>query len=447
MTYLGIDIGTSSICGVVYDSATGRTVSITRENSASFPDTDPLKAFAQDPAEIYNIALDILQNIKTKGLTIDAIGICGQMHGILYVDELGLAVSPLYTWQDTRGDKEYKDNLSYAEFLSEKTGYKVSTGYGLVTHFYNIINGLVPKGAKRICTIMDYIAMRLTDRKSPIIDPSNAASLGFFNMKELTFDTVMLESVGIKTNILPDIVRSSPLVGMYESSPVFAGIGDNQAGFIGAIKDKSRSILLSIGTSSQISVFIPEYNEVPNLEIRPLPIGGYILVGAALCGGTSFNMLMKLYKQIIEKYGGVDIPDKELYSLMEAVPYRDVSKDDILVDTKFCGTRNNPHIRGVIKNISIKNFTSENLILGFLRGISHELYCYYQAMPLSLKKSKDILVGTGNGIRKNPLLQHILGKEFDCNLIVSKQLEEAAYGACLYCKKLLTEYNQTTMSS
>ena len=42
------------------------------------------------------------------------------MHGILYADENGAAVSPLYTWQDERGNLEYKDGATYAEYLNSK---------------------------------------------------------------------------------------------------------------------------------------------------------------------------------------------------------------------------------------------------------------------------------------------------------------------------------------
>ena len=46
-------------------------------------------------------------------------------------------LSPLKIWQDGRGDLPYKDSLTYAEYMSKKTGYPLATGYGAVTYFYD----------------------------------------------------------------------------------------------------------------------------------------------------------------------------------------------------------------------------------------------------------------------------------------------------------------------
>ena len=57
------------------------------------------------------------------------------MHGMLYVDIDGNAVSPLYTWQDGCGNRVLEEGKSSAQILKEKAGASAS-GYGLATHFY-----------------------------------------------------------------------------------------------------------------------------------------------------------------------------------------------------------------------------------------------------------------------------------------------------------------------
>ena len=47
------------------------------------------------------------------------------MHGIVYIDGHGNALSPLITWQDGRGDLSYRDGLTYAEHLSKASGEHV----------------------------------------------------------------------------------------------------------------------------------------------------------------------------------------------------------------------------------------------------------------------------------------------------------------------------------
>lgn len=106
----------------------------------------------------------MVREFQSQYKDIKGIGITGQMHGIVYTDIQGNAVSPLYTWQDGRGNLNYRENQSYAAYLSDITGCPVATGYGLVTHFYNVQNRLVPTNATKLCTIMDYAVMKLSGK-------------------------------------------------------------------------------------------------------------------------------------------------------------------------------------------------------------------------------------------------------------------------------------------
>ena len=430
MNFLGIDIGTSSICGIVYNTVSKDIVSIAKINNTDMLSCNVWEK-VQDANAIVDIVLDLIQELRIQYPDIKGIGLSGQMHGILYVNAEGEAVSPLYTWQDMRGSLLYKDGMSYAAYLSKQTGFPLSTGFGLVTHYYNKVNSLVPQNAVKLCTIMDYTAIRLTGKCEPLVDCSNAASLGFFDKEKLAFDKEALWNVGIDNSILPEIGKAFSRVGHYENISVYTAIGDNQASFLGSIRDIRHSIHITVGTSSQISVYSDDYVNVPLLDTRPLPGGGYILVGAALCGGCSFSLLKKFFSETIKLYTGEEMDDTDLYKIMVSVPYKEVQEDDIRVETLFGGTRSHPEKRGKIMNISCLNWHPENLIRGFLEGMSQELYDFYQLLPNSIRERKTILVGSGNGIKRNPLLCQILEERFKCHLQVSACREEAALGACI----------------
>ena len=430
MNFLGIDLGTSSICGIVYNTVSKDIVSIAKINNTDMLSCNVWEK-VQDANAIVDIVLDLIQELRIQYPDIKGIGLSGQMHGILYVNAEGEAVSPLYTWQDMRGSLLYKDGMSYAAYLSKQTGFPLSTGFGLVTHYYNKVNSLVPQNAVKLCTIMDYTAIRLTGKCEPLVDCSNAASLGFFDKEKLAFDKEALWNVGIDSSILPEIGKAFSRVGHYENISVYTAIGDNQASFLGSIRDIRHSIHITVGTSSQISVYSEDYVNVPLLDTRPLPGGGYILVGAALCGGCSFSLLKKFFSETIKLYTGEEMDDTDLYKIMVSVPYKEVQEDDIRVETLFGGTRSHPEKRGKIMNISCLNWHPENLIRGFLEGMSQELYDFYQLLPNSVRERKTILVGSGNGIKRNPLLCQILEERFKCHLQVSACREEAALGACI----------------
>lgn len=431
MCFIGIDIGTSSISSVAYGLKKKKIESVTIANDSVIGSEVPWEKI-QSPERIIEIVEGIMEDFSSRYPDIKGIGVTGQMHGMLYLDEQGEAISPLYTWQDGRGNQLYRNNKTYAAFLSEETGYALATGFGLVTHFYNQVNGLVPDGAKQLCTIMDYVVMKLSGQKAPLTDYSNGASIGFFDMENLCFDHVALEKVGIDISILPKLSESATCCGYTKQHiPVYSAIGDNQAAFLGSVKDIHHSIHITVGTSSQISVYSDKYIKIPELDTRPFPGGGYILVGAALCGGQAFVMLKNFFEQILQTFQ-IKLPDDlDLYHVMTSVSYKEDSCDLPIVETLFDGTRFAPWKRGQIENISLSNFTPENLILGFLKGISRELHDFYQSLPEEIRNEKDVIVGSGNALKRNPLLCRAFEELFGCKLSFPLYQEEAAFGACL----------------
>ena len=215
----------------------------------------------------------VLDSFRASHGSIGGIGVAGQMHGILYVDGAGRAVSPLYTWQDGRGERTRAGGKSHAGFLSEALGQRLSTGMGFVTHYYNAANGLVPEGARRVCTIADYVAMRLAHAAAPVMDTTMAASLGCFDLHRLDFRRDAMQKLGVEESFFPSVSKSYAALGEHEpGTPVFPGLGDNQASFLGAVGDVRHSVLFNVGTGSQISLFSGECLEIPGDRHASVPL-------------------------------------------------------------------------------------------------------------------------------------------------------------------------------
>ena len=263
MKTLGIDIGTTTISAVVLEDTQVLT-DITMKNE-TFLEPTFVGEKIQDANRILGTALSIVEKMMEEYPDIERIGVTGQMHGILYLDENGDAVSPLYTWQDTRGDFPHKKEAgeeTWAEYLKRKTGYFVASGYGLVTHAYNLGGNLSNKmqdiisRAVTCCTIGDYIAMKLCGLKTPVMDKSNAASIGFFDVEKGCFDSSVLEQIDIKSEFLPKVAEN-PLLGQYQGKvDVMIAIGDNQASFLGTVEDIEDTLLINMGTGGQISLYV-----------------------------------------------------------------------------------------------------------------------------------------------------------------------------------------------
>lgn len=429
MYYIGIDIGTTSICGVLYDAVTSQMESVTIKNNSTLSGKE-LDERLQNPERIYEIVESILMRYIISGKEIGGIGVTGQMHGMLYTDGNGKAISPLVTWQDGRGNRKINNSETYVETITKRSGYPVATGYGLVTHFYNQHNRLVPPEAAHLVTIMDYVTMRLTGNTTPLTDPSTAASLGLFDKSKLQFDKEALRKLGIDSVLAPTVATDKSPVGFYEGIPVFPAIGDNQAAFIGSVANKEEAVHITVGTGSQISVYSPTYIDIPTLDTRPLPGGGYLIAGAELSGGYSMALLKNFFVEVVKQITGATPNDEVMFDAMSTMPTG--GDAPLKVETQFDGTRQNPEKRGSITGISSTNFLPGNLVEGFMHGISEALYAYYRLLPESLRANKKMIVASGNGLRKNQRLREVFETTFHLPMVLSSSEEEAAYGAALF---------------
>jgi sedoheptulokinase len=214
-------------------------------------------------------------------------------------------------------------------------------------------------------------------------------------------------------------------------TPVFPGLGDNQASFLGAVSDVRRSVLFNIGTGSQVSLFSEECVELPGIDTRPFPFGGYIGVGAALCGGRAYALLHDFFERTLRLFGGSGSGDAGAASwdVMNAAGLS--GADRLTVDTRFNGTRMDPSLRGSITGLGPATFTPQHLIAGVREGIAAELLDFLALFPAELRRAATMLVGSGNGVRLNPALQGIFEKRLGMKMRIPEHREETSFGAAL----------------
>jgi len=467
MQVIGVDAGTTSVCGVLLDTKTGETRRvISKEHNAALALETPDEAL-QDPQLILRMVEEVVSELETVAQQQDsggsaggagAISLTGQVHGILYVDKDGRAVSPLYTWQDGRGRRlapgsaAAGEKLTWVEWASRKSGYRLPSGYGILTHLINSAEGRVPESAVFLTSILGYLSMRIAGEHVPRIDATDAHSLGLYRRREGTFDQRASGLLGIDTVSLPVVVPAGTLLGRTAGgSAVYAAVGDNQAGLIGAVKEPRTSVLLNVGTSGQMTVYLPParstksggradaalnagdetlHGWVGSLEVRPFPGGGSLLSGASLSGGSAYRLLEHLFRDICTHYTGTD--PGSLFELMNTIDYQSLDVQQRLeVHTQFFGTRSDPQARGSISGIGKSNFSHAFLVEGFLRGITSELHGFYLQLPEAHRKEHRTIVAVGNAMRRNPLLRNMAAEIFELQLVIPEESEEAAHGAAV----------------
>lgn len=102
-------------------------------------------------------------------------------------------------------------------------------------------------------------------------------------------------------DFLPKVISDSAVAGMYKGSiPVSVAIGDNQASFLGSVRDMENSVLANVGTGSQITFAAKRAEIMPGLELRPCTDGYLLQVGSSLCGGRALALLEEFFRKTAE---------------------------------------------------------------------------------------------------------------------------------------------------
>lgn len=422
---VGIDVGTTTVSAVIYDIDNCEQVEsfCAPHNSYVYSDFRS----EQDVSLIIEKTEKLLYHILDSYKSVVSIGVTGQMHGIVYIDKEGKAVSNLINWQDKRGDKILKDKKTVCQKIFDITNETISTGYGICTHYYNILNGEVPKNAVSFVSIMDYFVMKICSLKKVTVHSSVASSFGLFDVRKNQFMYEKLLLLGIEKDFLPSVTSESIVVGKVREIPVSIAIGDNQASFLGSVSENSDSILINIGTGSQVSS-VSEYCEVyGDIEIRPFIENKYLICASALCGGYAYSMVENFFRSYILSMGMENISQYKIINQLAKDAYEKGEKG-LDIDVSFFGKRSDPNLRGSIKMIDNQNFTPANLVLGVLKGMCNELYELYSLFPQ--KKSK--AVASGGAIKKNDILKNLIAKTFNMSVDTSKVREETATGVSLF---------------
>jgi len=375
-----------------------------------------------------------------------AVGVTGQMHGVVVLGSEGQPLTNLITWQDQRCDTAFLDALHRA------TGIRgLRTGFGAASLAWLRKNRLLPDNAAATAAIHDHVVQRLCGLSRPVTDPTDAASWGLFDRRTGTWRTEAWIACGIRPELLPRVrpcgdcagricPNTAAATGLPVGTPVAVALGDNQASLLAALHDRTpeRVLALTLGTGGQLSAVMPADFDPPEppedaaFEYRPFPGRRVAAVAAALCGGSSFAWLVTTVRTWCRELG-LPIPaEGALYELLDRLG-QDADGGGLEVSPRFLGERHVPEDRAWIKGIARTNFTPANLARALAVGTVRNLK---EMLPTACFEGRDRVVGSGNAIRRLRLLQQAASETLGLPLEISAMREEAAVGAALLAKPL-----------
>jgi sugar (pentulose or hexulose) kinase len=453
---LGIDIGTSTITALALDTSRGEILAVaTAANQAeTTAEEDKARGCSEwDVRRMAEQACDCLRQVAERlahrRSELAGLGITGQQHGVVIVDGRLRPLTLFVNWQDRRGEDPYAGTartvvqqaaLLAGEDAPRRTGCRLHTGYLAVTLLWLKTKGVLPQTGTA-CFVMDYFAALLTGQR-PVTDATCAASSGVFDVAGGDWDRELIAALGLPASLFPPVRPSgerlgevvpsmASLTGLPEGLPVFIGIGDNQASFLGSVAGRDETLLVNVGTGGQVAAHSERFIWDPLLETRPFPGGGYLLVSAGLAGGRSYAVLEGFFRQAgVQLFGhsGSEPLYPLLNQLAAGVPR---GADGLHCEPFFTGTRYTPELRASWTGVSAVNFTPAHLTRALLEGMARAFRSGHEAIATHLSSPRKCLVGAGNGLRENPVLAAIVAEEFGLPLAVPIHREEAAFGAAL----------------
>ncbi|HHX45651.1 MAG TPA: hypothetical protein GX714_16970 [Chloroflexi bacterium] len=450
--FIGLDVGTTSVSAVALDMEAARPLAtVSLPHGAGRAGAAPGRA-ELDLDALWGAAQEALGAVAARASgagSIGGVGVTGQMHGLALVRPDGTPLAPAITWQDQRATERDATGKSYLQRFTEEAGGAAAfvrmgalpaTGYLGPSLYWLRRHGRLPPPPAIACLIPDAIVARLT-QSPPVTDPTNAASTGLFDVLSGTWDRDVLRRLALPPEPLAPVRASGEAagtlaegvarrVGLPAGMPVSVAIGDNQASYIGSVREATDTVLVNIGTGAQASVLTDAFAHVPGIEARPFPGGRYLLVGAGLYGGASYALLRGLFQRIGEAFWGTG-EDAALYERMNALAARvPPGSDGLRCTPLFAGTRTDPEVRGSFQGMSIDNMTPGHLARALLEGIAEQLAALYDTMR-RLAGPRANLVGAGNAVERNALLARILATRFGLPLHLPALGEPAAVGAAL----------------
>jgi sugar (pentulose or hexulose) kinase len=219
--------------------------------------------------------------------------------------------------------------------------------------------------------------------------------------------------------------------GLPVGLPVCNSVGDNQAAVLGSVPVGEPAIQINIGTGGQINWPIERFLRVEAMDTRYLPFGRYMLVGAGLAGGDAYAWVNRTAADWFRALGR-EISSDEIYQRMNALAAEiPPDCDGLRCEPTFRGTRRQPLVRGTFSGITNENFTLGHISRAVLQGIAEGMHWFYDHAGAHRPDALDRIVGSGNGLRTNPLLVDAIRRSFGREVWLPLHHEEAAYGAAL----------------
>jgi len=442
MYFLGIDVGTGGTRALVIDEV-GRVVASATEEHHAF--ASPRIGWAeQDPSDWWRacgVAIPkALALGNLGGDQITCVGLSGQMHGAVLLEEQARVVRPALIWCDVRTEKQSRDLTTQigAERLIQLTCNPALTNFTLTKclwvrenetqHWKKVRSVMLPK---------DYVRLQLTgERATDMADASGTLLLDFAHR---CWSKEMLEAVQMDESLLPNLYESPDVcgqvsaagaasTGLRSGTPVVAGAGDQAAGSVGIGVVSPGAVSATIGTSGVVLAATDSPALDPGGRLHTfchaLP-GRWLVMGVTQAAGLSLRWFR-------DQFGKSTEDQFESYENLTAEAAKIAAGCDGLLWAPYLMGERTPHLdpaaRGMLVGLTASH-TRAHVIRAILEGVAFSLrdaFTIFNEIEVPVKS-----IRLGGGGARSALWRQIQADAYGHRVETVEAEEGAASGAAI----------------
>ncbi len=437
---LGIDVGTGGTRALILDEK-GRVISSATEDHRAF--VSPQIGWAeQDPCDWWRacgVAVrHALAQANLRSDQISCVGLSGQMHGAVLLDEQAHVVRPALIWCDVRTEKQCRELTAQigAENLIQLTCNPALTNFTLTKCLW--VRENEPENWRWVRSLMlpkDYVRFQLTGERAT--DVADASCTLLLDVAHRRWSKEMLKLVQMDESLLPGLYESPEIcgqvsdagaaaTGLQKGTPVVAGAGDQAAGAIGMGVVSPGTVSATIGTSGVVLAA----TDRPALDSRgrvhtfchAVP-GRWIAMGVTQAAGLSLRWFR-------DQFGSGE-PRQSYESLTTEAASAPPGCDGLLWAPYLMGERTpylDPAARGMLLGLTASH-TRAHVIRAILEGVAFSLrdtFTIFQEMEVPVTT-----VRLGGGGARSALWRQIQADTYRHPAETVEAEEGAAYGAAI----------------
>jgi xylulokinase len=435
--FLGIDVSTTASKALLMDEK--GEVLATASHAHTLQTPKPLWS-EQDPNEWWQAVTAsiraVLEKAGVTGEAVAAIGLTGQMHGLVLLDDAGQVLRPAILWNDGRTQAqcdEIHQRVGKEKFI-QITGNVALTGFTAPKILWVKENEPdVYSRARHVLLPKDYIRYRLTGEYA--MDKADGAGTVLFDLKKRNWSDELLGMLEIPRSWMPPTfegpeftgqvnAEAAALTGLKPGAPVAAGGGDQAAGAVGVGAVEPGIVGLTVGTSGVV------FATTPSALIEPE--GRLHAFCHAVPGMWHFMGVMLSAAGSLQWYRDALAPGMNFDNLLKEAESVPAGSEGLQFLPYLSGERTphpDPLARGAFIGLTVRHKRS-HMTRAVLEGVAFGLKDSFTLIQnAGLGEIRQVRASGGG--TKSLLWRQILASVLDAELVTVNTTEGAAYGAAL----------------